>query len=477
MDEIRVRFAPSPTGELHIGNVRTAILNWIFAKKHGGKLILRIEDTDLERSTKESETSIFDNLRWLGLDWDEGPDRPGEYGPYRQSERLDVYKKYLELLEKTGKIYPCYKSGEELDAIKKASIERGDSAPFRRKELEATEAEIEQHVANGEEPAWMFEVGKGEIKWLDLLKDEIIFQGENVGDFVIFRSNGSPTYNFVTALDDALMKISHVIRGDDHVSNTPKQILIYQALNFPIPKFCHIPMILGTDRTRLSKRHGATSIQEFRKKGYCPAAMINFLSLLSWSSESGDEILSIERLVEEFDFGRMSKSAAIFDVVKFNWMNGLYFREMPPAVFVDKAMPFLESIQVDAADSLKITEALTLIQNHVEYLAQIPELVEPLFQDVMQPRDGEAINVSSKDSSQKIYWAFLRCLNKNRKLDADVFRNIMKEVQGETGIMGKDLWMPVRVALSGKTHGPDLGKVAEILGKDKVIRFVKDLID
>ncbi len=477
MNEIRVRFAPSPTGELHIGNVRTAILNWIFAKKQGGKLILRIEDTDLERSTKESETSIFDSLRWLGLDWDESPEKPGEYGPYRQSERLDIYKKYLELLKKNGKIYPCYKSGEELDAIKKAAIERGDSAPYRRKELEATEEEVEQHIANGEEPAWMFEVGRGEIKWQDLVKDEIIFQRENVGDFVIFRSNGSPTYNFVVTIDDALMKISHVIRGDDHVSNTPKQILIYQALNFPLPKFCHIPMILGTDRTRLSKRHGATSIQEFQNKGYYPAAMINFLSLLSWSSESGDEILSIERLVKEIDFNRMSKSAAVFDVVKFNWMNGMYIREMPLAVFVDKAMPFLNSTQIDISDNQKVTEALALIQNHVEYFEQVSELVEPLLQDVIQPVDGEAINISSKDSSQKIYWAFLRRLNRHNKLDANVFRLIMKEVQTETGVMGKDLWMPVRVALSGKIHGPDLGKVAEVLGKEKINRFVKNLID
>lgn len=477
MSSVRVRFAPSPTGNLHIGNIRTAILNWIFAKKHQGTFVLRIEDSDAERSTRQSEQSILHDLTWLGLTWDEGPDNGGKYGPYRQSDRLAIYQEHLRRLQEMGKVYPCCKSDVALEKIRKTAIERGDPAPYIRKNLEASESELQVCACAGKQPGWLFEVTSGEIKWQDLVKGELAFDGRNVADFVVVRSNGLPTYNFAAAIDDALMEITHVIRGDDHVSNTPKQILIFEALSFSLPRFGHIPMILGADRTRLSKRHGATSVEEFKESGYLPEALINFLSLLSWSSESGEEILSRDRLIDEFSFERMSKSPAIFDTTKLNWMNGQYIRNLSGDKFKELAAEYLGHIATDASKQEVLTKALNLLQTSIDYLGQLPELVQPFFVDQMQPTEGEAIAISSRDSSQKVYWAFLRNLGNYDHLDANIFRNIMKEVQQESGIMGKDLWMPVRVALSGRTHGPDLAAIAEILGKAKAEKFVRQLVD
>ncbi|MFQ5771621.1 MAG: glutamate--tRNA ligase, partial [bacterium] len=459
----RLRFAPSPTGHLHIGNARTAILNWIFAKQSNGKFILRIEDTDVERSTEASEQSIFEDLKWLGLDWDEGPIVDGEYGPYRQSERLPIYREYLNTLKRKEKVYPCFCTEEEIANKRQAALDRGENPRYDRKCLELSKKEKQALKQSGRKPVWRFLVQPGEIKLTDLVKGPLSFEGENFGDFIIVRADGIPTYNFAAAVDDATMEITHVIRGDDHVSNTPKQILIYQTLSYPIPRFCHIPMILGPDRTRLSKRHGATSINDFKSKGYLPEALINYLSLLSWSSESGNEILSLEKLIEEFDFNRMSKSPAIFDRVKLNWMNGIYIRNLDIDKLVNITRPFLQRTEFDLRDNNKLKQILLIIRDGIENLSQISDAVEPFFREKVQIRDGKAIALSSKDTSQKIYWAFLRYLQKYGELNEDTFRSIMKQVQKETGIMGKDLWVPIRIALTGEMHGPELPKVAAIL--------------
>lgn len=476
-ESVRLRFAPSPTGHLHIGNARTAILNWIYARQSGGKFILRIEDTDVERSTRESERTILVDLRWLGLDWDEGPDVGGQYGPYRQSDRLKVYQEQLALLRESGRAYPCFCTEDEIEKKRTAAIERGDNPHYDRKCLHLSQQERDKLIWSGRKPVWRFHVQAGEIAWNDLVKERLAFDNENFGDFVIMRSDGRPTYNFAAAVDDALMGITHVIRGDDHVSNTPKQILIYEAMGWSPPEFCHIPMILGADRSRLSKRHGATSVYDLRTRGYLAEALINFLSLLSWSSKSGDEILSVERLVEEFDFGRMNKSAAIFDTTKFNWMNAHYIRSMAVERLVEMAVPYFDKEGIDVSDRNKLRKVLLLIRDSVETLSQIPALAVPFYQEMVHPTDAEAIALSSKDSSQKVYWAFSRYLQNYDAIDSQTFRSIMKQVQNETGIMGKDLWMPVRIALTGKIHGPDLPLVAEILGKEKCEKFVKNLID
>ncbi len=477
MKSVRVRFAPSPTGRLHIGNARTAILNWLFARHSKGQFVLRIEDTDAERSSRESEESILNDLKWLGLDWDEGPDVSGPVGPYRQSERLEIYRQYLEQLKSSRKAYPCFCSEEELQQHREAALARGENPHYDRRCLQLSETERTRRLQAGDQAVWRFHVRDGEVSWEDLVKGRLEFQSEQFGDFVLVRADGVPTYNFAVTVDDGLMQITHVVRGDDHVSNTPRQLLIYEALGWTPPHFAHIPMILGPDRARLSKRHGATSVAEFRERGYLPEALVNFLSLLSWSSESGDEILPVERLIAEFSFERVNKSPAIFDITKFNWMNGHYIRNLELADLLQLAEPYLREAGIDVGDRARLTEILRLVRDAVDSLAELPEQVRPFYRDEVVLTDGEAIAVASRDASQKIYWAFLRYLQNYDTLEADTFRTIMKQVQKETGIMGKELWVPIRVALTGKLHGPDLPAVAAILGRERCEQFVKNLTD
>ncbi len=475
--ETRVRFAPSPTGHLHIGNVRTAILNWLFAKHTNGKFILRIEDTDTERSADEFIEPIYEDLKWLGLNWDEGPNVGGSMQPYRQSERLAIYNKYAEKLLSENKAYYCYCTQDELDQMREESLAKGGTGFYNQKCVRLSEEEKNEYVKQGRKPTTRFKVPpKAEIRFKDIVRGELKFDSENISDFVVMRSEGIPTYNFAAVVDDGLMKISHVIRGDDHVSNTPRQILLYQALGLELPEFVHIPMILGADRTRLSKRHGATSLDQYRNKGYLPEALVNFLSLLSWSSESGDEILSIKRLIDEIDLNRISKSAAIFDVEKLNWMNGTYIRQTEPERLTELSIPFLKQNGYPVYDKEKTKNIISILQEKVEYLEQLPEHAAIFFRDKVQIENSEAKAMVRQDSTQKVFWSFLRELEAIEEIDRDIFRRIMKTVQNETGIMGKNLWMPVRIALTGDLHGPDLPMVAEILGRAKCEKFIKQVI-
>ncbi|MBC8183099.1 glutamate--tRNA ligase [candidate division KSB1 bacterium] len=475
--ETRVRFAPSPTGHLHIGNARTAILNWLFAKHTNGKFILRIEDTDPERSADEFIKPIFEDLKWLGLPWDEGPDVGGSMQPYRQSERFDIYKKYAQNLLSDGKAYYCYCTSDELDQMRKESLAKGGTGFYNQKCLHLSETEKDEFVEQGRKPTIRFKVPENaEIKFDDVVRGELKWDSENISDFVIMRSEGIPTYNFAVVVDDGLMKISHVIRGDDHVSNTPRQILLYQALGFEIPEFVHIPMILGDDRSRLSKRHGATSLDQYHNKGYLPEALVNFLSLLSWSSESGDEILSIERLINEIDLNRISKSAAVFDVEKLNWMNGTYIRQTELKRLTELSIPFFQQKDYPVGDVDKTENIISILQEKVDYLEQLPEHAAIFFRDKVRIENSEAKSMVRQDSTQKVFWSFLRELEAIENIDRDIFRRMMKTVQNETGIMGKNLWMPVRIALTGDLHGPDLPMVAEILGREKCEKFIKQVI-
>jgi len=475
--ETRVRFAPSPTGHLHIGNARTAILNWLFAKNTGGKFILRIEDTDLERSADEYIGQIYEDLKWLGLFWDEGPDIGGPAQPYRQSQRLNIYSRYAQKLLDDRKAYYCYCSPEELDQMRKESLAKGGTGFYNQKCLHLSAEQKDELVKQGRKPAIRFKVPEGEeIVFEDLVRGEVKFEAKNISDFVIMRSEGIPTYNFAAVVDDVLMKISHVIRGDDHLSNTPRQILLYHALGFEIPKFVHIPMILGGDRTRLSKRHGATSLDQYRYRGYLPEVLINFLSLLSWSSESGDEILSVERLIDEFDFSRISKSAAVFDTEKLNWMNGHYIRQTNPDRITHLAIPYFQQSNYPVDDPEKIKKIILILQEKIEFLEQLPAHAAIFFRDKVTVEDAETKSLIRQDSAQKIFWSFLREIGAIENIDRDIFRRIMKTVQNETGIMGKNLWMPIRIALTGEMHGPNLPVVAEILGREKCEQFIKQAI-
>jgi len=470
---IRTRFAPSPTGHLHIGNARTAILNWLFARHSGGDFIVRVEDTDIERSSTESETAILSDLKWLGLDWDEGPGIEGDAGPYRQSARKEIYDEVLNTLLEKGSVYRCYCTETELNERREERKIRGESTNYDGKCRNLSSEDQKQLAAEGRKYVVRYKSDEAqEVVFTDLVRGEVKFPGSNIGDFVIVRQSGMPMYNFCCAVDDHFMKITHVIRGDDHVSNTPRQVLLYEAMGWEVPVFGHSPMILGANKERLSKRHGATSVSQYRELGYLPEAMVNFLSLLSWSSESGEEILAPARLVEEFDFSRVSKSAAVFDVVKLDWMNGMYIRNLQPNELAGELLPFLsEAIRKELTEEQQIALA-NLFQEKLERLAQIEEKAAFLFQKEVVPENEEAAAIMKTDEAQKVFSTF-------NSLSADLddwndngFGKLMKNVQKESGVKGKMLWMPVRLALTGKMHGPDLSGIVQFFGVEKCRRFM-----
>ncbi|NQT24206.1 glutamate--tRNA ligase [candidate division KSB1 bacterium] len=474
---VRTRFAPSPTGHLHIGNARTAILNWIIARHAGGQFILRVEDTDQERSTQESEASILKDLQWLGLDWDEGPDTGGNAGPYRQSERMDLYKSHLDQLIESEKVYPCYCTAEELEERRSEQLAKGEATQYNGHCRNLSYVDKQKYEAEGREPAFRFKADTESVTFEDLIRGAVTVPGDQLGDFIIARAGGMPMYNFACVIDDHLMEITQVVRGDDHVSNTPRQILIYQAFGWTPPQFAHIPMILGPDRQRLSKRHGATSVDQYREQGYLSDALVNFLSLLSWSSESGDEILTRERLISEFNFSRLSKSAAVFDTEKLDWMNGMYIRNLDVAELSRLLFPILKD-RGYSIDSAKELEPITgLIQEKIERLSDANEKVAVFFKEDVNLNDPEARDVLSLSTSKQVFQSFLDVTDELSELNRETFMPLMKAVQQSSGIKGKELWMPVRVALTGQLHGPDLAGTVEWFGLEKCRKRVTQALE
>ncbi len=476
--EIRVRFAPSPTGHLHVGAVRTAILNWLYARKHNGTFILRIEDTDLVRSTKESEQTIIEDLRWLGLDWNEGPHIGGDYGPYRQMERIEIYKQIANQLLANGKAFRCFVSQQEIEIEREKAIAESRSTIFRSPYRNADESVWQAKLEAGEKPVIRIKVPDDlpAVTFHDRIKGNMSFKAETIPEFVLLRANGIPSYNFSVVVDDVLMKISHIIRGDDHLANTPKQILVYQAMGRNLPEFAHIAMILGQDRSKLSKRHGSVSIGQFIDGGYLAQTMVNFLSLLGWSSESEEEILSIERLIAEIDLDRVSGSGAIFDRAKLNWMNGRYIRQLSDEDFVRLAKPYLQKAGHPTDNDEITAKVLLSVRQKIETFAQISDQVNVYYDDELKFEDNQAEEIAKADDSRKIFKAFIEEAAKVETLDLESFRAVMKAVQKATGVKGKGLWMPIRVGLTGQTHGPDLPIIIEVLGKERCLKRVRQAI-
>lgn len=463
----RSRFAPSPTGYLHIGNARTAILNWLFARHTGGKFILRIEDTDRERSLPEYEREIIDNLHWLGVEWDEGPESGGDYGPYRQSERFDIYREYVKELLKEGRAFECWCTEEELREERQKALSEGRPPGYSGKCRRITGTLRRRYMVENRKPAIRFRVDPQLIHFNDRVRGEVVFDSGNFGDFVILRSDGTAAYNFAVVIDDALMKITHIIRGDDHISNTPRQILLYKAMNLNQPEFAHIPMILGKDRQRLSKRHGAVSVNYYKEEGYLPEAMVNYLSLLSWSSETGNEILSRDRLIEEFDFNRISKSPAVFDEEKLNWMNGYYIRKAAIRRLVLLSLPYLKKkgYEIESYETLeKMVEA---VRNNISHLSEIEQYLKIFFEKEVVISGESHRRILKQDSVKAVMRQFLIELEQVDQINRSNFSDIMRTVQRKTGVKGKELWMPMRIALTGRSEGPELPRIAEIFGKEK----------
>ena len=475
---IRVRFAPSPTGHIHVGNVRTALFNYLFARSQGGKFILRIEDTDLERSSLESEELIYEDLEWLGLDYDECPKKGGEYGPYRQTERFDIYNKYAEKLMEDGFAYKCFCTKEELDAEREKAQKEGRAYIYNGKCANLTKEETAEREARGEKASIRFRAFKPAVMVHDMIHGDIEFPTNAFGDFIIIRPDGTPIYNYVVVIDDALMKITHVIRGDDHLSNTPKQALIYEAIGEKSPVFAHIPMILGPDHAKLSKRHGNTSVEEFRKAGYLKEAMINYMSLLSWSSDDERELFTIDELKEKFSMNRVSKSAAVFDFDKLKWMNGIYIRSKDISELLELCKPYI--ISSGLADEkyicenkakmeamlLSFRDNFTLLSYEQEYLQIYFKLPDEITE--------EAKEILALPTSKGVLDLFLSKTAGKEYLDLESYKAVMKEIQKETGTKGRPLYMAVRSGVTRSTKGPEMDSVATLLSCDELTKRITE---
>lgn len=472
---VRVRFAPSPTGPLHIGGARSALFNWLFARKHGGSLMVRIEDTDLERSSRESEDNILNALTWLGLDWDEGINKGGDYGPYRQTERLNTYTEAAQKLIAQGQAYYCYCTEDELEAERQACMAIGEMPGYSGKCRNLSEEDRTRFEFEGRRKAIRFRVPENEnVIVEDLVRGDVVFESNGIGDYVIVKSDGIPTYNFAVVMDDALMEITHVVRGEEHLSNTPRQLLIYQALNLKVPAFAHVSLILGRDRSKMSKRHGSTSIEAYQSQGYLPEALVNFLVLLGWSPEGEQEIFTLNELVENFSLDRVAKNPAVFDVDKLNWINGHYIRQSPVERITDMAIPFLREagyisgeVSSDTYQWLKLV--VTSVQEYLPFVAEINKYVGIYFDDHVVMENQEAGEILKDKDIPVVMEAFRRKIAEMEVLNPENTKALLKSLTKELKLGGKKVYMPIRVALTGQTHGPELYYMIPILGRDRIL--------
>ena len=481
--KIRVRFAPSPTGNLHIGGARTALFNWLYARHYKGTFILRIEDTDQVRSTEEAVNVILEGMKWLGLDWDEGPGKEGKYGPYYQMQRLPLYQKYTEKLLKNKKAYYCYCTKEELTESRQKQIKEDNPFRYDRHCLNLSEEEKRRYEEEGRKPVIRLKIPAKKIVFNDLLRGEVNFEGELLSDFVIVKSDGIPTYNFAVVIDDALMDISNIIRGDDHISNTPKQILIYEALGFNLPKFAHLPMIMGSDHTRLSKRHGATSVMEYKEIGYIPEAVVNYIAHLGWSSGDEREIFSLEELVKEFSLDKISKHAAVFSIDKLNWFNSEYLKKRSVDSLVKMVIPFLKEANYIKEENLSpvklewLKEVIKLMQGRFKNFSQFIDYADYFFVDKIDIEPQAFQSVLNKEGISDILKALKEELSVLKCWDEKSIEDIVRKIASSLQIKGGKIIHPIRVALTGKKIGPGLFELIVVLGQEKTIQRLEEAIE
>jgi len=470
---VRVRFAPAPTGLLHIGNARTALFNYLFAKRHEGTFILRIEDTDVERSTESSIDHILEDLQWLGIRWEEGPDRGGPDGPYRQSQRQWFYRQYTEQLFEAGKAYKCFCSNERLEALRREQLSKGQMPRYDGRCHSLSKEEILGMETEGQRPVLRFRVGKGAIVFEDLIHGRMHFESEDIGDFIIIRSDGMAAYNFACVIDDHLMHVSHVIRGEDHLSNTPRQILIYRALGWQPPTFAHHTLILGGDRSPLSKRHGATAVSQYREEGFLPEALVNYLVLLGWTPPSGEEILPFEKIVEDFSLDAISRSAPIFNRKKLEWLNSHYIRKKEEGLS-ELLLPYLEktSIRSDQFDRNHLAKISGVLRENLVILSQIHQYLG-IFFDEKFFFDDEAKTVLLESKNRETLRTILNVLEAFSEITLDHWPSLLSQLEEKTGTKGKDLLAPFRAAATGMTRGPELVKTLPLIGRERIIRRLK----
>ena len=488
MEEVRVRFAPSPTGYLHIGGARTALFNYYFAKRNNGKFILRIEDTDTERLKEDSVSQILSSMKWLGMDWDEGPEVGGDFGPYYQSERTDLYTKEIMRLVEEGKAYYCFCTEEDLENERKEQKEK--KLPFRYsgKCSHLTKEEVEKNLKEGKPYVIRIKIPRdGTTEIVDLVRGNVSVDNSQLDDYIIMKSNGMPTYNFACVVDDHHMKINYVIRAEEHLSNTPKQFHIYKALGYEIPQFAHLSMILAPDRSKLSKRHGATSVEEFREKGYLKEALVNYLTLLGWSPGENEELFSMEDTLKKFSLDRVSKTAAIYDVDKLTWVNGNYLRELDLGYIVEESIPYfinsglIEEIEIDEKYEY-IKRVVDAVREKVKLLPEIADASTYFFKDIDTYDEKGVKKRFMKDGVVELLEKGSEALRDAPAFDIETVERVYRDLIDELGIKGGDIIHPTRLALSGKTVGPGLFDIISILGKeecikrmDNAIKYIKDM--
>jgi nondiscriminating glutamyl-tRNA synthetase len=482
-NEIRVRYAPSPTGHLHIGNARTALFNYLFARNQNGKFIIRIEDTDKKRNIEGGEESQLQYLKWLGIDWDESIDTDGEYGPYRQSERTEIYQKYTEELLEKGLAYKCYCTEEELEQEREQQSAEGHTPQYSGKCRHLTAEQRAELEKEGRQPSVRFAVQNDRIyTFHDMVKGELSFEGNGIGDFVIVKKDGTPTYNYAVAVDDHLMKMTHILRGDDHISNTPKQLMIYEALGWEPPVFGHMTLIVNESRKKLSKRDESIIqfIEQYADLGYLPEALFNFIALLGWSPVGEEEIFSQEEFINIFDAERLSKSPALFDTNKLRWMNNQYMKQLEAERLVELSLPHLIKAgkveeTMDEEKKKWVQDLIVLYQEKMSYGAEIVELTELFFKQEID-YNREAREVLEEEQVPEVLKAFADELKASDDFSADAIKAATKAVQKATGQKGKKLFMPIRVATTGQTHGPDLPQAIHLLGKETVLARLERVI-
>ena len=476
----RVRFAPSPTGYLHVGGARTALFNWLYARRHGGVFVLRIEDTDVERSSADMVTGILDGLRWLGLTWDEGPDVGGPYAPYFQSGRLDRYRAAAERLVADGRAYRCYCTPERLRAERERAEARGEAWQYDRTCLRLSAGESAARASSGAASAIRFTVPDGHTAFDDAVHGRIEFDHANIEDFVILRSDGHPTYHLSVVVDDVEMAITHVVRGDDHISNTPKHVLLFDALAASVPRFAHVPLILGSDKKRLSKRHGATSVMEYERQGYLPEAMVNFLALLGWSPGADRELMSVPELIDHFSLDGISGGNAVFNTEKLDWMNAQYLARLPIESLAALARPRLAAAALDRSpivqSSASFHRLLELLRPRAKTLNDFVEQARPLLVETVEYEAAALEKHASAAGTGEHLAALVEALGVVSPFDEPHVETAVRSTAAERGIKGGQLIHAVRVGLTGRAASPGLFEVIVLLGRDETRRRLERLV-
>ncbi len=482
---VRVRFAPSPTGFVHIGSLRTALYNYLFAKGQEGKYVLRIEDTDRARYVEGAIEGMIASMNWAGVRHDEGFQlengrlmEQGEYGPYMQSRRLEIYQKHIKQLLHQGDAYPCFCSKERIDRIREEQKSRGETPKYDGHCRGLSQEEINRKIDDKEEYVIRLKLPeKQEIAFEDMVRGEMTFNTEDMDDQVLIKSDGFPTYHFAVVVDDYLMGITHIIRGEEWVTSTPKHIHLYKSFGWDLPKYVHLPNILNKDKKKLSKRQGDVAVEDFQRKGYLPEALVNYIALIGWSPEDNQEIFTMEELQQKFDLKRVSKSGGVFDVEKLNWVNNHYIKEADNHRLAKLAIPYLEEAGYlppgqGEAEIAWVRDLMEVIKEYLDYLAQVPKKAEMFFKEEMEIT-AEAREILAEDHIEKLLEAFYEKVKNAEVIDEAFGKQVFKDLKKEVGAKGPKLFKPARVAVTGETQGPDLTLVMKVLGREKLLKRIE----